>query len=412
MPPSHHSSSSHSSYSGSHSSFSGSHSSSSHSSHSWSSSSSHSGSSHSGSSSSGDYFSILSLFDNDSSSSSSSSYRTRNNQPRHYSGSTPRIYRCENHDYIHYNEPWTDEETGKKYKAGYYDEDGVFYEDIVFSQYGKILATTTAVCKCDYCGMDDSRSWADREKPCKQCGGTMSLVSQVDELKDEEPEESNYRYNDNDDNYDYHKPYTEEDAEVDGVKAMFVAITIIVAIAGMAITSAGTRNSSYDNNYNYDYLTRYKEDPEYRELIDTQTKMFLTPSNNETDTNEYNIPDLGTTMFLKEEDGSFVLTDESDYSDNFENSGYKSLPADADGNYYDKDTDMYVWLNEDIDPPQFQYWLEGLSSQYGDYGWMEYDSYENRWYIETEEDNWLPIDDDTYEEYKDRLWHIDYDFNN
>ena len=47
------------------------------------------------------------------------------------------------------------------------------------------MDSTTAVCKCDYCRMEDSRPWADREKPCTHCGGTMTLVSQVDDLADE-----------------------------------------------------------------------------------------------------------------------------------------------------------------------------------------------------------------------------------
>ena len=38
-------------------------------------------------------------------------------------------------------------------------------------------------------------------------------------------------------------------------------------------------------------------------------------------------------------------------------------------NYYDKETDCYFWLNNDVTPPIWQYWYEGISSDYGDYGW-------------------------------------------
>ena len=59
---------------------------------------------------------------------------------------------------------------------------------------------------------------------------------------------------------------------------------------------------------------------------------------------------------------------------------------------------------------QFSIWFEGISSEYGDYGWMEYDPYDEWWYIEVSEGEWKLLDGDIIEENKDRLWHIDYDF--
>ncbi len=71
--------------------------------------------------------------------------------------------------------------------------------------------------------------------------------------------------------------------------------------------------------------------------------------------------------------------------------------------YYDKTTDCYFWKNDTIDPPQWQYWYEDVSSDYGDYGWMEYDFDEKIWYIEVSEGKWDPLPDkyDTTE-----LWHF------
>lgn len=71
--------------------------------------------------------------------------------------------------------------------------------------------------------------------------------------------------------------------------------------------------------------------------------------------------------------------------------------------YYDKTTDCYFWMNDTIDPPQWQYWYEGISSDYGDYGWMEYDFDEKIWYIEVSDDTWKPLPEkyDTTE-----LWHF------
>ncbi len=71
--------------------------------------------------------------------------------------------------------------------------------------------------------------------------------------------------------------------------------------------------------------------------------------------------------------------------------------------YYDKTTDCYFWKNDTIDPPQWQYWYEDISSDYGDYGWMEYDFDEKIWYIEVSDDRWEPLPEkyDTTE-----LWHF------
>ena len=71
--------------------------------------------------------------------------------------------------------------------------------------------------------------------------------------------------------------------------------------------------------------------------------------------------------------------------------------------YYDKETDCYFWFNTTTQTHTWQYWYEGISSDYGDYGWMEWDSSENEWYIEVSKGNWeiLPS---TYD--RSRLWHI------
>ena len=71
--------------------------------------------------------------------------------------------------------------------------------------------------------------------------------------------------------------------------------------------------------------------------------------------------------------------------------------------FYDKPTDCYFFYNEDIDPTDWQYWYEGISSDYGDCGWMEWDSIKEKWYINTSGDEWivLPQKYDT-----SRLWHF------
>ncbi len=353
--PSRHSSSSHSSHSSSH------HSSSHHSSHS---SSHHSHSSHSSSYS-----------HSGSSYHSAPVYKTRTNQPTGYRGKNPRIYRCKHHDYVHFDIPWTDEATGREYRAGYYDEDGNFYEDIVFSKHGKILDNTTAVCRCDYCRMEDSRAWADREKPCTHCGGTMTVISQMDDLEDEggvwNPSKN--------------KVETSESRRLK--KILLIALIVILSPCILTAFLEGLTEKLYPED---------ESSYESSEYYDSGVT--------------YNIPDLGDTMYLVGEEGTYSLTDQSDYQENNDAGGYKKLVLDSDGNYYDKSTEGYVWLNEYIDPPQFQYWFEGISSEYGDFGWMEYDVDESRWYIEVEEEKWEPLDDAVYEKNMNRLWHIEYDF--
>ena len=73
--------------------------------------------------------------------------------------------------------------------------------------------------------------------------------------------------------------------------------------------------------------------------------------------------------------------------------------------YYDEDTDCYFFLNNDMNPPVWQYWFEGVSSNYdSDYGWMEWDYDEKRWYVQQSENSWVPLPEN---EYTDRLWHME-----
>ena len=80
----------------------------------------------------------------------------------------------------------------------------------------------------------------------------------------------------------------------------------------------------------------------------------------------------------------------------------KRLVWDSDSDsFYDAASDCWLWYNTDVEPAIWQYWYEGISSDYGDYGWMEHDS--SGWYIEESQDNWiqLPSKYDT-----GKLWYI------
>ena len=70
-------------------------------------------------------------------------------------------------------------------------------------------------------------------------------------------------------------------------------------------------------------------------------------------------------------------------------------------NYYDKQTDCWFWYNEEFDT--WQYWYEGVSSEYGDYGWMEFDDEEGIWYIQAENGEWIQLPQDQIKSY---FWHM------
>ena len=76
--------------------------------------------------------------------------------------------------------------------------------------------------------------------------------------------------------------------------------------------------------------------------------------------------------------------------------------SDEYESYYDKQTDCYFFKNKDVDPPIWQYWFEGISSNFGYYGWLEYDYKEQCWYVQVSDDEWEKLSGyDT-----SQLWHF------
>ncbi|MBR5419858.1 MAG: hypothetical protein IK115_01775 [Lachnospiraceae bacterium] len=77
--------------------------------------------------------------------------------------------------------------------------------------------------------------------------------------------------------------------------------------------------------------------------------------------------------------------------------------------WYDSKTECWFWYNDETEPYQWQYWYEGISSDYGDYGWMEYDMDQQKWYIEKAQGDWivLPEKYDT-----SALWHFTDEYTN
>ena len=74
--------------------------------------------------------------------------------------------------------------------------------------------------------------------------------------------------------------------------------------------------------------------------------------------------------------------------------------------YYLKDDNSkitYLRFDRSWTPPDIQYWFEDFSSNYGDYGWLKYESYDNEWYVEIGPDIWEIVENPP-----DYFWFTDY----
>lgn len=117
-------------------------------------------------------------------------------------------------------------------------------------------------------------------------------------------------------------------------------------------------------------------------------------------TNDWDI--WGAVVYLKElGDGRYTISDALDYDK------YMCWDSSADS-YYDYTTGSYAWYNTDVSPNLWQYWFDGISTDYesSGYGWMECEG--GTWYMETADGEWTDVTElyDT-----SGLWHIDNEFD-
>lgn len=371
MPPSGHSHSSHSS-----------HSFSSHSSHSSFGGSSSSRSSFSGSSSRSSFGSSSSRGPSSHSSSSHSSRplgggafssgsrtvipnRPRVNQPSGYvpqgnNARRPRTVYGRRHDYIYYPVAWVDAATGVSYEKGYYDENGKRYEDVSFAKDGKY---EHVVCHCPYCGQDtvmdlSTKDVGSKQLQCPNCGAPMEIRSELDDLVGFETDKGT----------------------VDATKApvrqrrglgclLTVAVVMVVLIVVGLLQGRGSIGVPFQ-----------EQNPPA--AVSEGTTYY-----------DYNREDV--LYFVRTENGGYRLSDSGSADKTLEWSA-------ADDSFYDPTTESWLWYNMDMDPPVWQYWFEGISSDYGDYGWMEHD--ETGWYIEASRGNWIEL---PAKYLSDRLWFVE-----
>ena len=300
--------------------------------------------------------------------------RPRYNQPSGYRptfGGTVQRYYGRRHDYIFFPVAWTDTDTGQSYESGYYDENGVRYENVSVAKNGQY---ENVVCACPYCGNQSiitlsASAPGEQSLTCPVCGATMEIRSALDDYLDADGAES----------------YSAESyGEYDSRAAAYpqkkrrtgLLIGIIVAIA--AIAGLVTYGSRAGQSQGGAYTTTTVNTTE------GQGGGAVLPS-------EFS----DNTIYLSRSGNlSYTISDTV---------GDKTLIWDADADsYYDADTECWLWYNADVEPAVWQYWYEGISSDYGDYGWMEH--YDDGWFIEEDYGSWIPLPD-TYD--ASRLWYIE-----
>lgn len=271
-------------------------------------------------------------------------YRPRRNQPRRYPGSDLTRYVCHHHDYVYYPVAWESE--GTSYAAGYYDEDGNHYDSV-------LIKDEQTICKCEYCGSSVKIKWEGGAMPnCPNCGAPLSA-----QATDENGSQTG----------------TEGTANTGGKKKPSKAKIVLRILLAVFLLQ-----------FIWGLISVWNEE----KAVGVQE---VTTTGQDTEPAEP-YPAGG------DSDAEWVEPEEV-YVDALG----RYCPLGSDGNYYDSETGTYFWFNTDVTPPQWQYWVEGISDDYGDYGWMEYDDAEQQWYIESE-DGWdvLPADYDAA-----ALWHFE-----
>ncbi len=330
------------------------HSSSHHSSHS---SSHHSSRSHSSHSSSHHSSYSSSRY---SSSRSGSSYRpstpisrTRTSQPYGWVGGNsgnPTRYLFMTHDYDYYPQGWTAPD-GRSFAEGYYDENGQYYSNIV-------AAGATTMLHCAYCGNHMLYTWKDGAIPtCDKCGAQF----QIDATDRAQPAGVS-------------APPTAQAKIIKTIICVFaVYFGISILSSLLSLLRMGWVASDSSGRQIAQMVQNSQESPDGRSNGDASgAKVGNTK-------NSIYVEEIGRTCYL---DGS---------------------------DWYDSATECWFWFNDEEAPAQWQYWFEGISSDYGEFGWMEYDMNEGAWYIEASEGNWVHLPD-SYD--ISGLWHMTDEYTN
>ena len=294
--------------------------------------------------------------------------RPRINQPLGYriaGALAPKYYYGKTHDYVYYPNSWTDSGTGTYYESGYYDENGTRYDNVAVENNGKY---ENVICHCDYCDQDiilnlDANEDVLTDLKCPNCTAPLTIKSALDEyLNDDSASVSNYAA---DTGVSYSGPARPKKKRK--IWPWVIAILVALGIYGNSLDSSAPQSS---------YTTVPQQGTQIQESVSAPTQS----------------EDI---IYLKNIGGNADTYASSD-------TATKILRWDADADsYYEETSDCWLWYNTDVTPSLWQYWYEGISSNY-ESGWMEHDS--SGWAIETTPGTWidLPSRYDT-----SKLWYID-----
>ena len=271
-------------------------------------------------------------------------------------------------NYVYYPERWNDPVTGRVYEQGYYDDSGVRYEDVSFEKDGYY---ENVVCRCPYCDTKtlmtlNAEDATTQVLDCPNCGGQMNILSELDDFISAK-EESTASH---EDSYGYSsRSYTTQDrssydSEVKTSNsarktAGFVLLVLIVS----TIITAG----KYAVN-NAKEIVPPNSVQEVQIVEAPSSGIQIIP---------------GKPVYLESQSNGYHVVSDVLRSD-------KILYWDSDyESWHDESTESWLWYNTDVNPNTWQYWVEGISSDFGEYGWMEHDS--EGWWIEESEGNWIQL---------------------
>ncbi len=311
--------------------------------------------------------------------------RARTHQPTNYRfGSThpTYTYQCRRHDYVFYPIDWRDESTNTVYQKGYYDEQGNRYDNLILKNNERY---ENVPMHCPYCDSTAVRDLTDdtQTMSCEHCGGNMI----IDAILDEKADVSAGAAYTNQAAYSGNTPRTAAPRKkwpFIVVGAIIASIYVLPMLTAACLAPFAGVSKYFTNKINNSTVVQQTT----QQTTQTQTTQQTTE--------EYvDNPDIfGRELYLIKTADGCIFGDSSDY-DLF------LVWSDYDESYYNSDSDCYVWFNTDMDPALWQYWYEGISSDYGEYGWMEYEN--GDWYIEVGEGEWESVD---LSGYGDRIWHF------
>ncbi|MBO4390863.1 MAG: hypothetical protein J5825_08395 [Lachnospiraceae bacterium] len=315
------------------------------------------------------------------------SARPRINQPSGFRSSTYKstTYYCKKHDYTYYPTDWTDESTGRVYRKGFYDEAGNRYDTLILKHNEKY---ENVPLHCEYCGTSIVRDLTDdtQTMSCPNCSANMIM----DAILDDRDEAADYLTNGGSSyGSSYNSSYSSS-RRSSGLKRLikcFIFAVILTCIAPCSVLGFFAVSMLKNSNLTIQNIS---------DLTQSQPVAGTQPNNGGQGNVINEDTDIfGTTIYLKAGEDGYEYTTYEDYD--------KVLKWSAsDVSYYDGEADVYLWYNLDMDPCIWQYWYEGISSDYGDYGWMEYR--EGKWFVETGEGLWAELDESKYD--MSKVWHF------